>query len=196
MFPFLHKKCRLKIKDVEKNFLEEIWVLKNELDNKNNHIDQLKVQIQRFEFLVNNRFQEESILTIDQTKRGSKVIVKEVVNKLGYEIEIFDIDVNQYNKSRELVLWANVGRNSLFITDIQNQAGSHKGHGSLALKYLDRFASGNKKSIIQGEISSVDFDHIDHLVEFYIKNGYEIVKNKKGRPISISKEINYSSLKL
>lgn len=189
MISWIHRKCQQTLENTRLEFRKVIWRLKDEIKSKNDIIDQLQTQLQRFEFLINQRLQKESKISVDTTHKGVKVIVKEVVNKLGYEIEIFDVGTDHYNKSRELVLWANINEKTLFITDIQNKQGSHRGHGTLALKYLNDFALIKKKSAIEGKISLVDHDHLDYLKEFYAKQAFEIITDHEGKPVRIFKEI-------
>lgn len=48
------------------------------------------------------------------------------------------------------------------------------GNGTQAMKALIKYAKNNDIDWIEGEISIVDIDHIDYLINFYKKFGFKI----------------------
>jgi len=65
----------------------------------------------------------------------------------------------------------------------------NKGIGSRALKIVDIMAIKLKAGYIFGGISRFDYDHIDRLVYFYKKNGFDILFDSNNQPCGIRKDV-------
>ncbi|WP_206918349.1 GNAT family N-acetyltransferase [Alicyclobacillus suci] len=74
--------------------------------------------------------------------------------------------------------------NEIYIEDIWSNRHENEGYGSLAMKHLIALARARKYKRIYGEIEQKDWDHVDRLIRFYEKFGFEVELNlekKKGK---------------
>lgn len=65
----------------------------------------------------------------------------------------------------------------------------NKGICTKALKILDLIANDLKAKCIYGEISQVDYGHINRLAHFYQKNKYNIICDDNNLPVKIVKNL-------
>lgn len=79
----------------------------------------------------------------------------------------------------------------IFIEDLHNYSSLNKGYGSAIIRALIKYAINNNCTMISGELSPVDFNHLDKLIYFYKKNLFEVSLNPSGD----SGEIKMSLLK-
>ncbi|GAA0501734.1 hypothetical protein GCM10008986_31540 [Salinibacillus aidingensis] len=91
------------------------------------------------------------------TKSGVKhpdPTIKAFFNDIFSEINLADIDIKEHM--------------------------SNEGYGSILLNNLIKIAIKRNVSMISGWISSVDEDHIERLLYFYKKHGFEVVLKETG----------------
>jgi len=69
---------------------------------------------------------------------------------------------------------------NIFIGDIKiHNDNISKGYGTLMIKELFKIVLEQNVTSITGNISSVDWDHIERLIHFYEKNGFEVILNEE-----------------
>lgn len=169
-FRLIYKKKLEKLKSQKEELYHEIRKLKSEKIELKEIILFEQKRFKRIVFLLNNRVHKNTKCLIQTTNKGINVLT--AINKNECEIEVFDIDNIEYNSNRKLVLWAQNRGDEYFIKDIQG--GDGKGHGEIAMNHLIELAKKESMEKIIGEISSVDFGHIDRLRAFYKKMGFEV----------------------
>lgn len=77
--------------------------------------------------------------------------------------------------------------NSLFIIDIQVKQ-LNQGVGSALMSYFLEYVKKEKFSKVEGNISSVDWGHVDRLKKYYMKFGFDVVldpENKTGKVLKV-----------
>ena len=177
-------------------FKKELQILQNktlelnklcsQLKERNNSIIEQIIALEnkqsRIEYLLSTKPICESKWCSQKTNKGVEVLSFIRHSGSSIEIEVFDL-IEDYMVGRKLVLWAVERDDGIFIQDIQG--GKSKGHGEVAMKHLLKMAESTNR--IYGEISPVDYGHINRLSAFYKKMGFTVFSDPETRSGRVEK---------
>ncbi|MGD1840947.1 MAG: hypothetical protein ACFB0B_08640 [Thermonemataceae bacterium] len=180
MFSTTRNKKQLQQSEIN-NLYSQIAGLHRDLKNTKDELTKEKEKQRRISHLIDYSRSKGSELIIESTPKGIEILTllsseKSNSKHLKIEIELFDLIATHYNQRRAMVLFTeNFGdKDAVVIADIQGENGRREGHGTVAVNHLIRLARELEYARIVGQISQVDFDHIDHLYAFYEKMGFTV----------------------
>ncbi|MFB5661156.1 hypothetical protein [Alteribacillus sp. HJP-4] len=142
--------------------------LKEELDN-------LEFSMLRMQDNVQKIAKKSRVLGVDQTKDDKLVVVYTPEEPGTCKIMLNDSDSAYQGKWDFSIQATYADEETIHIGDIKGPA--DKGYGSVCMKYLKSLAADQNIPFITGDIAERDYGHVDRLIHFYEKHGFDVTVN-------------------
>lgn len=170
-------------KKIEEDFKNLINEMREEAEKEREYLINETIDLDvLFQLNEELEMRDYCILGIEKNELGDVIAVISTRGDKAGEILLYSLKENKYDfygKYPKVLVSERILNKKLKIKDIQSmEENQNSGNGTILLKYLEKEAKRCGYSCITGELAKSEPKAMSKLVNFYEKNGYEVILTK------------------